>query len=124
MVRRAFCYVDDMIEGWLGLMAAPDHVTGPINIGNPVETTVCKLAETVIRLTGSRSRIQSRPLPVDDPVQRCPDISRARNLLGWEPRAPLDVGLEKTVAYFDWLLTERGEIGKEPLQVGTDVLDR
>ncbi len=106
---RAFCYCDDLLEGWVRLMAAPDDVTGPINIGNPVETTVRELAEKIIQLVGSRSKIVTRPLPIDDPTQRCPDISRARNLLDWEPRVPLEVGLEKTIAYFDRLLVESGE---------------
>jgi UDP-glucuronate decarboxylase len=101
---RAFCYVDDLIEGWVRLMAAPDDVTGPINIGNPVETTVAELAHKIIDLTGSRSKIEHRPLPVDDPTQRCPDISRAKSLLGWEPRVPLETGLKKTIEYFDRLL--------------------
>ncbi|HEX3971889.1 MAG TPA: UDP-glucuronic acid decarboxylase family protein [Stellaceae bacterium] len=101
---RAFCYVDDLLEGWIRLMAAPDDVTGPINIGNPVETTVAELAHKIIDLTGSRSKIEHRPLPVDDPTQRCPDISRAKSLLGWEPKVPLETGLKKTIAYFDRLL--------------------
>jgi UDP-glucuronate decarboxylase len=101
---RAFCYVDDLIEGFLRLMASPDEVTGPINLGNPVETPVIELAEKIIKLIGSKSKIEMRPLPVDDPVQRCPDISRARNLLSWEPRVPLQTGLERTIAYFDRLL--------------------
>ena len=106
---RAFCYVDDLVEGFLRLMAAPDDVTGPINLGNPVETTVAELAHKIIALIGSRSKIERRPLPVDDPVQRCPDISRARDILNWEPRVPLDTGLERTIAYFDRLLTDAGE---------------
>ncbi len=105
---RAFCYVDDLIEGFLRLMNAPDEVTGPINLGNPVETPVLELAERIIGLTASKSTIEKRPLPVDDPVQRCPDIARARNLLGWEPRVPLAVGLERTIAYFDRLLSAGG----------------
>jgi UDP-glucuronate decarboxylase len=103
---RAFCYVDDLIEGFVRLMGASDDVTGPINLGNPVETTVGELAQRIIELTGSRSKIERRPLPVDDPVQRCPDIARARSLLGWEPSVPLEMGLKRTVAYFDTLLTE------------------
>jgi UDP-glucuronate decarboxylase len=103
---RAFCYVDDLIEGFLRLMASPDEITGPINLGNPVETPVIELAQKIIALIGSRSTIETRPLPVDDPVQRCPDISRARNLLDWEPRVPLDTGLERTIAFFDRLLAE------------------
>jgi len=102
---RAFCYVDDLVEGFLRLMATSDEITGPINLGNPVETPVIALAEKIIELVGSRSKIESRPLPVDAPVQRCPDISRARNLLGWEPRVPLATGLERTIAYFDRLLS-------------------
>jgi UDP-glucuronate decarboxylase len=105
---RAFCYVDDLVEGFLRLMASPDEVTGPINLGNPVETPVIELAEKIIALVGSRSTIETRPLPVDDPVQRCPDISRARNLLSWEPRVPLELGLERTIAYFDRLLAGDG----------------
>jgi UDP-glucuronate decarboxylase len=106
---RAFCYVDDLIEGFLRLMAAPDEVTGPINLGNPVETTVGELAAKIIDLVGSRSKVEFRPLPIDDPVQRCPDIARARNLLGWEPRVALETGLRNTIAYFDRLLTENGD---------------
>ena len=102
---RAFCYVDDLVEGFLRLMATADEITGPINLGNPVETPVITLAEKIIELIGSKSKIESRPLPVDDPVQRCPDISRARNLLGWEPRVPLATGLERTIAYFERLLS-------------------
>jgi UDP-glucuronate decarboxylase len=114
---RAFCYVDDLIEGFLRLMAAPDDVTGPINLGNPVETTVGELAEKIIALTGSRSAIVRKPLPVDDPVQRCPDISRARDLLEWEPHVPLETGLERTIAYFDRLLAEAGEQRTAVLQL-------
>jgi UDP-glucuronate decarboxylase len=111
---RAFCYVDDLIEGFVRLMAAPDDVTGPINLGNPVETTVRELAEKIIAMTGSRSQIERKPLPVDDPVQRCPDISRARDVLDWEPRVPLETGLERTIAFFDRLLSEAGEM-KSPV---------
>ena len=106
---RAFCYVDDLIEGFVRLMAAPDDVTGPINLGNPVETTVLELAERIIDLTGSRSKLERRPLPVDDPVQRCPVISRAKGVLGWQPKVPLETGLKRTIAYFDKLLVETGE---------------
>ena len=106
---RAFCYVDDLIEGFVRLMAAPDQVTGPVNLGNPVETTVSELAATIVALVGSRSPIVHRPLPVDDPVQRCPDIARAREHLHWEPRIPLETGLKKTIQYFDTLLAEHGE---------------
>jgi UDP-glucuronate decarboxylase len=108
---RAFCFVDDLIEGFLRLMAAADAVTGPVNLGNPVETPVKDLAQLIIELTGSRSRIIYRPLPVDDPVQRCPDIAQAKSVLGWEPRVALKPGLERTIGYFDQLLRDSGEIG-------------
>ena len=105
---RAFCFVDDLIEGFLRLMATADHVTGPINLGNPQETSVAKLAEMVIALTGSRSIIIRRPLPVDDPVQRCPDITLATALLAWQPTTALADGLTRTIAYFDDLLSKSG----------------
>ena len=101
---RSFCYVDDLIEGFVRLMDSPDDITGPINLGNPGEFTILQLAETVIRLTGSKSRIERRPLPTDDPKQRKPDITRAKSLLGWEPSIRLEEGLGKTIAYFDALL--------------------
>ena len=97
---RSFCYVDDLIEGFLKLAATPDEVTGPINLGNPVEFTMLELAELVIELTGSSSSITYEPLPSDDPTQRRPDISLARDILDWEPRIELREGLEKTIAYF------------------------
>jgi UDP-glucuronate decarboxylase len=106
---RAFCFVDDLIDGFLKLMATPDGVTGPINLGNPAEITVRELAERIIRMIGSKSTIENRPLPVDDPVQRCPDITRARSLLGWEPKVAVESGLERTIAYFDRLLRDAGE---------------
>jgi UDP-glucuronate decarboxylase len=101
---RAFCYVDDLIEGCVRLMNASDEVTGPVNLGNPVEMSIRELATRVIALTGSRSQILTKPLPVDDPLQRCPDISLARRVLDWEPKVPLDQGLTKSIAYFDALL--------------------
>src|SRR6202163_899370 len=107
---RAFCYVDDLVEGFLRMMAAPDDITGPMNLGNPVEMSVAELADLVIDLTGARSRIVRRPLPVDDPIQRCPDISQASALLDWKPRTQLRMGLQRTIAYFDRLLAEHGEI--------------
>ena len=97
---RAFCYVDDLIEGFVRLMAAPDEVTGPVNLGNPSEMTVRDLAERVIRLTGSRSKLAFKPLPVNDPTQRCPDIAKARDILGWEPKVDLETGLKRTIDYF------------------------
>jgi UDP-glucuronate decarboxylase len=107
---RAFCYVDDLIEGFVRLMAAPDDVTGPINLGNPVETSVGELAQRIVAMINSSSTITYRPLPADDPVQRCPDIGRARAKLGWEPKVPLEIGLGRTIAYFDRLLTHSAEI--------------
>jgi len=114
---RAFCYVDDLIEGFVRLMAAPDSVTGPINLGNPVETTVAELADKIIAMTGSHSKIERHPLPIDDPIQRCPDITRAKDTLGWQPRVPLETGLQHTIAYFDRLLTEGGEKKSPTLRV-------
>jgi UDP-glucuronate decarboxylase len=105
---RAFCYVDDLIEGILRLMASSEEVIGPLNIGNPHEVPVLELAERVLRLTGSSSRIVYRTLPQDDPMQRCPDISAAKRLFNWEPQVNLDEGLGRTIAYFDKLLTELG----------------
>ena len=101
---RAFCYVDDLIEGMMRLMASGDDVTGPINIGNPHEMPVRELAERIIRLTGAKSQIVLRPLPEDDPTQRCPDITRASTQLGWEPRVALEDGLSRTIAYFREML--------------------
>jgi UDP-glucuronate decarboxylase len=101
---RSFCYVDDLVDGAMRLMNTPDDVTGPINVGNPVEITIRELAETVLRLTGSRSALVYRPLPRDDPMQRCPDITRARTLLDWKPRVQLEQGLLRTIEYFDRLL--------------------
>src|SRR5205807_10620389 len=102
--------VDDLVEGFLRMMDAPDDVTGPMNLGNPVETSVAELAQIVIELTGSRSTITHKPLPVDDPIQRCPDISQAKSVLKWEPKTPLKPGLERTIAYFETLLRIRGDI--------------
>jgi UDP-glucuronate decarboxylase len=97
---RSFCYVDDLIEGFLKLMDAPDSVNGPVNIGNPGEFTIRQLAEIVIEMTGSRSEIVQMPLPQDDPLQRRPDITKARELLDWQPTIPLRQGLERTIDYF------------------------
>jgi UDP-glucuronate decarboxylase len=101
---RAFCYVDDLIEGFLRMMDARDDITGPMNLGNPVETSVAELANLIIDLTGSHSRISYRPLPADDPIQRCPDISQAKAVLDWQPQVGLQLGLQRTIAYFDRLL--------------------
>jgi UDP-glucuronate decarboxylase len=97
---RSFCYVDDLIEGFVRLMATDHDVTGPINLGNPGEFTIRELAEKVIALTGAKSELVQEPLPEDDPMQRQPDISRAKAALDWEPSVQLEEGLEKTIAYF------------------------
>jgi UDP-glucuronate decarboxylase len=102
---RAFCYVDDLIDGLVRLMDSPDKVTGPINLGNPGEFTMLQLANMVIDLTGSRSRIVHRALPQDDPRQRSPDISQAKNVLGWRPQTKLQDGLMRTIEYFEDLLS-------------------
>jgi UDP-glucuronate decarboxylase len=103
---RSFCYRDDLIEGCMRLMASPADFIGPVNLGNPHESTIAELAETIIRLTGSRSQIVTRPLPQDDPLQRCPDISLARDKLAWAPTVPLEEGLRRTIGYFDTLLRQ------------------
>jgi UDP-glucuronate decarboxylase len=105
---RAFCYVDDLIEGFIRMMATGPEVTGPMNIGNPHEIQVRELAERVIGLTGSRSRIVHKPLPEDDPTQRCPDITLAKAVLGWGPTVELEAGLARTVAFFRTMLAEAG----------------
>jgi UDP-glucuronate decarboxylase len=97
---RSFCYVDDLVDGLIRMMNSEKGFAGPVNIGTPTEFTILELARTVIRMTGSTSRIVYRPLPQDDPVQRRPDITLAQERLGWEPRVPLAEGLEKTIAYF------------------------
>jgi UDP-glucuronate decarboxylase len=97
---RSFCYVGDLVEGLILMMNAPDEFTGPVNMGNPEEKTILELAEMIIHLTGSRSRIVFEPLPGDDPAKRRPDISLARQKLGWKPGIPLEKGLLKTIEYF------------------------
>jgi UDP-glucuronate decarboxylase len=114
---RSFCYVDDLIEGLIRLMATRAEVTGPVNIGNPAEFSMLELATMVIDLTGSRSRIVHRPRPEDDPEQRRPDISRAQDLFDWKPRTMLKDGLARTIAYFDQLLSDqklRAQLVREP----------
>jgi UDP-glucuronate decarboxylase len=101
---RAFCYVDDLIEGFVRMMASGPALPGPVNIGNPHEITVAELARQVIALTRSRSKLVMRPLPQDDPLQRCPDITVARRELGWEPKVALEQGLLRTITYFKALL--------------------
>ena len=105
---RSFCYVTDLIDGLDRLMNSPADITGPINIGNPNEFTIRALAEKVIDLTGSKSKIVERPLPEDDPKQRQPNIGLAKKLLGWQPTINLDEGLKRTIAYFEALLREHG----------------
>ena len=104
---RSFCYVDDLVDGLIRLMDAPDDVTGPVNLGNPGEFTIQELADRVLAMTGSTSRLERRPLPENDPTQRQPDITRARTLLDWAPTTDLAAGLERTIAYFR-------ELGAEP----------
>ena len=101
---RSFCYCDDLIEAFIRLMDTPDDVTGPINTGNPGEFTMLELAQTVIELTGTKSRIVHKPLPQDDPKQRQPDITLAKKHLDWEPKVPLREGLVPTIAYFESLV--------------------
>jgi UDP-glucuronate decarboxylase len=101
---RSFCYVDDLIEAMLRMMESPKDLTGPINIGNPVETAIGTLAETIKTMTGSSSTITYHPLPTDDPMQRCPDISRAKTHLNWQPDVALETGLMRTIDYFRHLI--------------------
>ena len=109
MQTRAFCFASDLIDGLMRLMATGEDITGPINIGNPHEIPVRELAERIIRLTGSRSILIHKPLPQDDPMQRCPDITLARDTLGWKPAVALDDGLRLTIDYFARVLAERGD---------------
>jgi UDP-glucuronate decarboxylase len=104
---RSFCYVSDLIDGFVRLMDSPDELLGPMNLGNPVEFSMRELAEQVIELTGSRSPLEHRPLPQDDPRQRKPDIALAKEKLGWEPTIQLREGLQDTIAYFETLLSSR-----------------
>ena len=104
---RSFCYVDDLIEGFIRLMNTSDDFTGPVNLGNPVEFTILDLAREVISMTGSKSKIIFKPLPTDDPTQRCPDITLANETLTWVPTVKLGEGLGKTISYFESLLETR-----------------
>ena len=108
---RSFCYVEDLVDGLIRLMESSDDVSGPINLGNPNEFTIRELAEVIIDLTGSASKIVHRPLPTDDPRQRKPDISKASELLNWQPKLPLREGLAKTIGYFEDLLAAGRETG-------------
>lgn len=119
---RSFCFVDDMVEGFLRLMASPDQVTGPVNLGNPVECSMLELAQTIVAITGSRSPIAFRPLPADDPRQRRPDIRLAESLLGWRPAIPLVEGLERTVAYFSQPRFAARDAGAAPARFIAQVL--
>ncbi|MDH5395245.1 MAG: SDR family oxidoreductase [Gammaproteobacteria bacterium] len=101
---RSFCYVDELIDGFVRLMASDDSFTGPVNLGNPVEFTIKQLAEKVIEMTNSKSKLTLNPLPQDDPKQRQPSIELAKKELGWEPKIKLEEGLTKTIAYFDGLI--------------------
>ena len=101
---RSFCYVDDLVEGMIRLMESPESETGPVNLGNPVETTIGELASRITALAGGGSAVNYHPLPMDDPLQRCPDITRAKSILDWSPSVALDDGLSKTIAYFRSIL--------------------
>ncbi len=104
---RSFCYVDDMIEGIIKMMETPDNITGPINLGNPEETRIIDLANMILRLTGSDSEIRFMPLPKDDPQKRRPDITKAKQILNWEPRISLEDGLKETIKYFKKIIEEK-----------------
>jgi UDP-glucuronate decarboxylase len=108
---RSFCYVDDLIRGMIAMMNTPDCVIGPVNLGNPAETTILEAAKLIIELTGAKSKLVFQPLPQDDPVRRRPCIDRAREALGWEPRVPFRDGLQKTIAYFDDYLKRNPDAG-------------
>jgi UDP-glucuronate decarboxylase len=110
---RSFCYVDDLIEAIVRFMNAPDDFVGPVNLGNPSEITVGELAQRIVTLTGSRSRIDYMPLPNDDPKRRQPDISLAKEELGWEPHVPLEEGLKRTIAYFESVLKEATSLAQK-----------
>jgi len=102
---RSFCYIGDMVDGLIKLMGTPDDFTGPVNLGNPSEISILDLAEKVLKVIDSRSRIVFKPLPQDDPIRRCPDITLARKILEWQPKVNLEEGLEKTVEYFKKVLS-------------------
>jgi UDP-glucuronate decarboxylase len=118
---RSLCYVDDTVEGLLRLMDTPG-ITEPVNIGNPIELSMLQIAETILELTGSASTLTHRPLPADDPRQRCPDISQARERLGWTPQVALRDGLRRTIEWFDAHLRERGVL--ETVRLATGVPSR
>jgi len=97
---RSFCYVDDLVGGIVKMMATGDNVTGPINLGNPRELTIKQIGEIILKLTGSKSELVYKDLPVDDPTRRCPDITKAKQILNWEPKVDLETGLASTIEYF------------------------
>ncbi len=113
---RSFCYIDDQVEAFIRLMNTTDDFTGPVNLGNPTEISILELAETVIDLVGSRSEIVRQPLPRDDPKQRCPDITLAKEKLNWQPVVPLRDGLKKTIEYFDRLLIREKRLAPVPIK--------
>jgi UDP-glucuronate decarboxylase len=115
---RSFCYIDDLVEGLIRLMNSPAGVTGPVNLGDPGEFTVLELAMKVLACSGSGSSVEHLPLPTDDPVRRRPDITLARELLGWEPTVRLDEGLERTVEYFRQTLGGEGPVASGKLSGG------
>ena len=111
---RSFCYVSDLMDGMVRLMASDDDFTGPVNLGNPHECTMLELAEQIVEIVNSKSTIRFEPLPSDDPARRCPDITLAKAMLGWQPKVPLRDGLAKTVEYFDGLLRSRRGVVRAP----------
>jgi UDP-glucuronate decarboxylase len=121
---RSFCYVDDLIEAIVRMMETPSDVTGPINIGNPREFTIRKLAELVIEMTGAKSKIRFEPLPSDDPRQRQPDISMAKSILKWEPKVELREGLMRTIAYFESIVRNDGRTGAKASRLDFDLGQR
>lgn len=118
MQTRSFCFVDDLIEGLVRLMQAPDDFCGPVNLNNPVEFTMLQLAQEIIRLTDSSSVIEHRPIPCDDPMRRKPDITLSRRYLGWEPKIALEDGLQRTIAYFRDLRLAMGREQHAPATPG------
>jgi UDP-glucuronate decarboxylase len=113
---RSFCYVDDQIEAFVRFMDSPDDFVGPVNLGNPTENSILELAQNVIDLVGSRSKLVYKPLPPDDPKQRCPDITLAKEKLNWQPAVPLRLGLKKTIEYFDRLLPREERLAPAPIK--------
>ena len=115
---RSFCYVSELVDGLMRLMSTSDEVTGPVNLGNPHELTILELADMVLAKTGSTVPLLRKPLPMDDPVKRKPDISRAKELLQWEPKIGLEEGLDSTITYFAEVLNKTGNIPSAQLKTG------